>query len=701
MSKPTFAVIECEHPNGLCTYRATFAADGRSVVGFLTEMGKYLGVARWDAQTGKMLEVFPDDQRTKEHADTIAASDDARWLAVRHGETVEIYDTTTLKVRAMLKTSYVEALGWSKDGKHLASVRHRELKCWEAASGRLVAAVTLKETRDTDSIKFVGFSKDGQEILIGRDTGLFTWNFTSGKLTPRLSFKRPDGWFWQHGVSPDRGTMLSLSDRGCLLQTNTADWKSKRFTAVKNSHGKNLFFTPDGKLAVTSTGNGTVFIWDVIESRPWLKWKKPHFGNLGSMAISPDGQRLACTLDFRLFILDFRPGAKAIADVAPSLPTGAVQCVEMVGGDDRMDRKSAGLDALNVLPVKCTTCRMPDLDFVAEPYLLNRGIASPADFAPAEAGNFLVRESSKRVLETVAPGLCRFVPTIHYKTREATPWFLAVPQRMEATATPPANRERCPQCDEPWCFHHYSESADGRAWQSPAAAHDVFKSRNWGSFKESFSGWDKPRPEIFGRILYFSVRLETLLKKLKLRGLVRCSGCKELPSPSDLAWVEEKLRLLTSAGKSKTKDGQADGGVKAWFSEYLKKHARSKAAVADFAAVERKQKLRLPESYKEFISKIGVKSFNDIDDEEGFCARILPPAKLDFDEFRKTAAEKKDDDERMEGVAFATTDHGDAFCFDTSRKNTDYPVFKYNHELDDFEPYAENFAECIKRFASR
>lgn len=487
MSKPAFAVIECEHRKDLGTYRVAFSPDGKTVAGFLTEMGKYLGIARWDAGTGKLLDVFPDPKKKKGHAEALAASDDGQRLAVRHGGTVEIYDASTLKSKLVLKTPHAVALGWSADGKHLASVCHDIVECWDAAHGRLVATVTLKEAKEGDSINFLGFTNDSLAVVIGPDSGIVTWDFVKGKLLPRVKFKSGDGWFWQHGLSPNRNVMLSLSDRGFLLQTDTKGWKSKRFTAVKNSHGKNLWFTPDGKLAATITGDGTVFIWDVAGGRPWLKWKKPHFGNLGSIAISPDDQRLACTLDFRLFILDFRPGAKAIADAAPSLPTGAVQCVEMVGGDDRMVRKSAGLDALNVLPVKCTTCRMPDLDFVAEPYSLNRGIASPADFAPAEAGNFLVRASAKRVLEAVPPGLCRFVPTIHHKTREATPWFLAVPQRMETTATPPANRERCPQCNEPWCFHHYSESSDGRAWQSPIAAHDVFKSRNWGSFKECWA----------------------------------------------------------------------------------------------------------------------------------------------------------------------------------------------------------------------
>jgi len=697
MSKPTFAVIECDYRNDVSTYHLAFGPDGRSITGFLTEMGKHQGIARWDAETGKLLE--SQKASGKAHADGLASSDDASALAVCFGEVVQILDAESLKGVATLKTR-AGTLGWSKDGKLLATVCFREVKCWEVAQGRQRASVRFEETKEWKDIRFVGFTRDGKEVVIGRDSGIFTWEFARGRTAQRVSFKSRDGWFWQHGLSPDRGVMLSLSDRGCLLQTDTASWKSKRFTAVKNSHGQNLIFTPDGRLAATETGNGTVFIWDVVEGRPWRKWKKPNYGNLGSIAISPDGLRLACTLDFQPFILDFRAGAKGTAAVARNLSAGMVQCVEMVGGDNQMDQKGGCGEPLNPLPPKCSVCRMPDLDFVTEPYLLNRGIASPTEHASAEAGNFLVRESAKRVLETVAPGQCRFVPTIHEKSREATPWFLAVPQRLETTATPPTDRQRCPQCGEPWCFHHYSESPDSRAWESPVAPHEVFKSRNWGCHKAPFKGWDQPRPHIFGRMLYFSVRLETLFKKLKMRGLVRSYGCKDLPSPEDLAWVEEKLRDLQQSAEPAPKSGKAATGAKKWFADYLKENARKNAKTQDFAAVERKQKLKLPETYKRFLASVGTKTFKDVDGEEGFCVHILPPAKLDFDEFRKTPSEKKDgDEERIEGVVFATTDHGDAFCFDIGRKNKDYPVYKYDHEIDDFEPYAGNFAESVRRFS--
>ena len=104
----------------------------------------------------------------------------------------------------------------------------------------------------------------------------------------------------------------------------------------------------------------------------------------------------------------------------------------------------------------------------------------------------------------------------------------------------------------------------------------------------------------------------------------------------------------------------------------------------------------LPKSYKQFVTNIGSKAFNDIDGEEGSRATVLPPKKLVFEDCREEGA---DEEETFKGIMFAVTDHGDAFYFDTRRGKPDYEVRKHDHEVGSFEPYTKNFVECIKRFA--
>ena len=55
--------------------------------------------------------------------------------------------------------------------------------------------------------------------------------------------------------------------------------------------------------------------------------------------------------------------------------------------------------------------------------------------------------------------------------------------------------------------------------------------------------------------------------------------------------------------------------------------------------------------------------------------------------------EFEDEESRaVNGLTFATTGHGDCFCFDVQKGKKEYPVFLYKHEMNFFEPYAENFA---------
>jgi hypothetical protein len=232
------------------------------------------------------------------------------------------------------------------------------------------------------------------------------------------------------------------------------------------------------------------------------------------------------------------------------------------------------------------------------------------------------------------------------------------------------------------------------------------------------------------RDLFFSLRLEQLLKQAKVKGqLVRSSAFNELkPTAEDAAWVEEKLQLLARgtrerssvAAGSKKKGGtlkkgvlkkpgaakKGDAAVRRWFGEFLKKNATGKKPPrADFVAVEKKHKLALPQDYKDFISTVGPKSFQDVMQQEGFKVRVLPPGKLDFKTYRRGNTKGVLFDEeslRVDGVAFADTVHGDCFVFDVSDAGAgDYSVLWYDHENSVMEPFAPGFAQCIRRFAER
>jgi hypothetical protein len=175
-----------------------------------------------------------------------------------------------------------------------------------------------------------------------------------------------------------------------------------------------------------------------------------------------------------------------------------------------------------------------------------------------------------------------------------------------------------------------------------------------------------------------------------------------LPTPEDIVWADEQLQVLARAGlvdaKPATAAGTKSGGADKWFGEYLKKNAAKRPpAKVDFQAIEKKQKVSLPAHYKDFVSRVGAKSYPDVMQIEGFTARVLPPKKLNFKDYRRDKWEELGVESDVDGIAFAETDHGDVFVFVTSKKK-DAAVYWYNHEENTVEPFAASFAECIRRF---
>jgi hypothetical protein len=420
--------------------------------------------------------------------------------------------------------------------------------------------------------------------------------------------------------------------------------------------------------------------------------------------------------------------------------------VEMTGPDTRMDQFGNRDEPANPLPVKCPQCTMPDLDAVAKPYLLAKGFAAPAEHSPAEVGNFLVRERTRKILELVVPGACTFHPTAEKKSKKPTPWFLAVPAHVIVVPRMREHdekRERCKRCKEPKVgYQTYTGSRHVAVVNKLSAGVDIFKSMQWYARQTAEDSlaevnayrkkegieplpWSHygltppPHPQrwtrdALSRDLYFSVRLEQLLKQARVKGqLVRLLDFQDVkPSPADLAWIEGKMALLAERGlvdgaTPKSKKAKPGTGPTKWFEQYLKKNAaKKKPPKIDFAAIEKKQKLTLPQDYKDFIVTVGPKSFEDVMDQEGFAAHVLPPNKLEFRGFRRGKMKELLGDEEslaVDGVMFADTDHGDAFVFDLAQKDAagNYPIFWYDHEGNAMEPFAPTFADAIKRFATK
>lgn len=384
-------------------------------------------------------------------------------------------------------------------------------------------------------------------------------------------------------------------------------------------------------------------------------------------------------------------------------PGLAMRCVKISTSDDRMDCREMFYDPINPLPRKCPKCGFPDLDHVPQPYFLIKSrTMSPNELAGANNGNFLVRERVRQVLDLLAPGQCTFFPTCYKGTSEKTPWLLVFPNHQVVTAKVNPSIPRCAACGEPRSAHpgtQWSEMLFGRPPRDQACGegwtadsdYEVLKSSTWGS---SERGWD----QWISRNLYLSVRLLHLLKKIKAKGFDEATCQKPVaPDKEEVGWIKEKLQLLEASGIPFYPAGTVSDDDAKWFRQFLQSQARHKEMEWDIKAVEKRVKAKLPKSYVDFVNTVGPMSFENIDEQEGFTVSILSPTELGVDGY----ADDFEDEESREvnGLTFATTGHGDCFCFDVQKSKKEYAVFLFKHEYNLLEPYADNFAACIKRFA--
>ena len=370
-----------------------------------------------------------------------------------------------------------------------------------------------------------------------------------------------------------------------------------------------------------------------------------------------------------------------------------MRCISLTGSDNRMDCRDMFYDPVNSLPSRCDACGFPDLDHVPRPYyLIKSRTMSPNEMAPAENGNFFVRERVRGVLELIAPGQCEFYPTCFKGTTNETPWSLAVPVNQVVTGKVNPAIPRCKACGEPRSAHPGTQIVE-RVWDDNSE-YDVLKAATWGS---SEAGWDK----WIDRGLFMSVRLFRLLKQIKARGLDEVTCAEQTKAnKEELAWIDERLALLSDHGIPLHAPGTVSAADAAWLRKYLKDHAAEEPSSPDWKAIQKQLGFKLPKSYKDFIAKVGPRSFDDVDEQEGFTVHVLPPEKFDRESYRAGALESEDEETNaVDGVMFAETDHGDCFCFDVRKDRKEFEVLIYMHEYEYFEPYAPDFAACIRRFA--
>jgi serine/threonine protein kinase/WD40 repeat protein len=194
----------------------------------------------------------------------------------------------------------VIGLRFSPDGRYLAAVKtpdwskNPEIWLWDVASGECVAKFPY--THLPDNRWAVEFMPDGQSLLTMDSRGILrVWEIPSGKLLKDRVFVG----LWGMEVSPDRRTVAISASRGVhLLDANTLEslpgrWGRGNSQLPTESDVVALAFSPDAKLLITGTRDGTAQLWDIASRKP-IGPPAVLIGPIAAVAFSTDGRTCLC-----------------------------------------------------------------------------------------------------------------------------------------------------------------------------------------------------------------------------------------------------------------------------------------------------------------------------------------------------------------------------------------------------------------------
>ena len=310
------------------------------------------GVAKvWDTETGQELLTFSGH---KADVFSVAFSPDGKRAATASADgTAKVWDavtgeeTLTLRGHTVLQSGepLVTGVAFSPDGTRIAtSSSDRTVIVYDATTG--APLVTLRG--HSDALFGFAFSPDGTQIATaGYDGVAKVWDTTTGDelltLAPqagviqRVAFS-PNGAALLTADARNTATLFDLTTGAALLTleghtgpvhgvafspdgtraaTASLDATAKIWDARTgqelltlvghNGPVEDVAFLPDGGRLVTVSGDGTARIWDLTPGHESLAL----FG--GSAVYSPDGERLAASLDSTVIIYDAGTGERLLA----------------------------------------------------------------------------------------------------------------------------------------------------------------------------------------------------------------------------------------------------------------------------------------------------------------------------------------------------------------------------------------------------
>jgi WD40 repeat protein/DNA-binding SARP family transcriptional activator/tRNA A-37 threonylcarbamoyl transferase component Bud32 len=248
------------------------------------------GAARiWDVTAQGSREVFTLAGHTDQVRSVQYSPDGGRILTSSLDGTAMVWDASSgSEVRRFTDRTIGGEAVFSPDGSRVVTSGPPPI-LWDTFSGRKIRTFRFSPAPNFVSPS-AAFAPEGRFIAIGGSNGYtILWDESTGR--PARSFSHAGALVWGVAFSPD-GSLV-----GGASEDRAEIWNLRSGLSVATLEGhesevRSIDFSPDGKLVVTGSGDGTAKVWDVPSGRLRLTLRG-HSAFLWDARFSPDGKLIA------------------------------------------------------------------------------------------------------------------------------------------------------------------------------------------------------------------------------------------------------------------------------------------------------------------------------------------------------------------------------------------------------------------------